>query len=66
MLLPSWLITDPQPSGDLTGLITTSPIRAPVLTLRAAVVAERLGHGPDTALTLGCYVAGSRVRGSIH
>ena len=27
--------------------------RAPVMTLWAAVVAERLGHAPDTALTLG-------------
>ena len=32
--------------------------RAPVLTLWAAVVAERLGHEPDTALTLGKAVAG--------
>jgi hypothetical protein len=32
--------------------------RAPVLTLWAAVVAERLGHGKDTALTLGKAVAG--------
>ena len=36
--------------------------RAPVLTLWAAVVAEALGHPPDTALTLGCYVAGSSAR----
>ena len=33
--------------------------RAPVLTLWATVVAERLGHPPDTALTLGRAVAGS-------
>ena len=33
--------------------------RAPVLTLWAAVVAERLGHPPETALTLGRFVAGS-------
>src|SRR5664279_3616192 len=33
--------------------------RAPVLTLWAAVVAERLGHPADTALTLGRAVAGS-------
>ncbi len=33
--------------------------RAPVLTLWAAVVAERLGHRPDTALTLGRAVAGA-------
>lgn len=33
--------------------------RAPVLTLWAAVVAERLGHAPDTALSLGSAVAGT-------
>ena len=32
--------------------------RAPVLTLWAAVVAQRLGHPHDTALTLGKAVAG--------
>jgi hypothetical protein len=32
--------------------------RAPVLTLWAAVVAERLGFDPDEALTLGKSVAG--------
>jgi hypothetical protein len=32
--------------------------RAPVMTLWAAVVAERLGHDPDAALTLGKAVAG--------
>lgn len=32
--------------------------RAPVLTLWASVVAERLGHPRDTALTLGRAVAG--------
>lgn len=36
--------------------------RAPVLTLWAAVVAERLGHPPDTALTLGRAVAGFAAR----
>ncbi len=36
--------------------------RAPVLTLWATVVAERLGHPPDTALTLGRSVAGSAAR----
>lgn len=36
--------------------------RAPVLTLWAAVVAERLGHPPDLALTLGHAVAGSSAR----
>jgi hypothetical protein len=35
---------------------------APVLTLWAAVVAERLGQPPDTALTLGRAVAGSAAR----
>jgi hypothetical protein len=44
---------------------TTQPIqvnRAPVLTLWATVVAERLGHPPETALTLGRAVAGSSAR----
>ncbi len=36
--------------------------RAPVLTLWATVVAERLGHAPETALTLGRFVAGSSAR----
>jgi hypothetical protein len=36
--------------------------RAPVLILWAAVVAVRLGHQPDTALTLGRAVAGSAAR----
>jgi len=36
--------------------------RAPVLTLWAAVVAERLGHPEDTALTLGSAVAGTAAR----
>lgn len=36
--------------------------RAPVLTLWAVVVAERLGYPPDTALTLGRFVAGSSAR----
>lgn len=36
--------------------------RAPVLTLWATVVAERLGHPQETALTLGRYVAGSSAR----
>jgi hypothetical protein len=42
-----------------------SPIRvnrAPVLTLWASVVAERLGYPPETALTLGRFVAGSSAR----
>src|SRR3954452_12032457 len=36
--------------------------RAPVLTLWATVVAEALGHPPETALTPGRYVAGSSAR----
>lgn len=36
--------------------------RAPVLTLWAAIVAERLGYPPETALTLGRFVAGSSAR----
>jgi len=36
--------------------------RAPVLMLWAAVVAERLGYPPETALTLGRFVAGSSAR----
>jgi hypothetical protein len=44
---------------------TPSPIRvnrAPVLTLWATVVAERLGYPPETALTLGRFLAGSSAR----
>jgi hypothetical protein len=36
--------------------------RAPVLALWATVVAERLGYPPETALTLGRFVAGSSAR----
>ena len=36
--------------------------RAPVLTLWATVVAERLGHPPEPALTLDRFVAGSSAR----
>lgn len=36
--------------------------RAPVLTLWAAVVAERLGHDPDAAILLGRFIAGSSAR----
>jgi len=36
--------------------------RAPVLTLWGAVVAERLGHDADAAITLGRAVAGSSAR----
>jgi hypothetical protein len=44
---------------------TTLPVRvnrAPVLTLWAAIVSERVGNPPDTALTLGRFVAGSSAR----
>lgn len=44
---------------------TDTPLRvnrAPVLTLWAAVVAERLGHPPDTALSLASHVAGTAAR----
>ncbi len=36
--------------------------RAPVLTLWAAIVAERFGHPPETARALGRFVAGSSAR----
>ncbi len=36
--------------------------RVPVLTLWATVVVERLGYPPETALTLGRFVAGSGAR----
>jgi hypothetical protein len=36
--------------------------RAPVLTLWATAVAERLGYPPETAPTLGRLVAGSSAR----
>jgi hypothetical protein len=36
--------------------------RAPVLTLWAAIVAERLGQPHDTALSLASYVAGTAAR----
>jgi hypothetical protein len=36
--------------------------RAPVLALWATVVAETLGHPPDTAITLGRYVTSSSAR----
>jgi len=45
--------------GETGGPSTTILVnRAPVLTLWAAVVAERLGHDRDAALTLGRAVAG--------
>ena len=36
--------------------------RAPVLTLWASVVAEALGHPPETAISLGSAVAGTAAR----
>jgi hypothetical protein len=36
--------------------------RAPVLTLWAAIVAERLGHPADTAMSLASHVAGTAAR----
>jgi hypothetical protein len=42
----------------MTAGTTISINRAPVLTLWAAIVAERLGHDHDAALTLGKAVAG--------
>lgn len=45
--------------------MTTAPIRvnrAPVLTLWAAIVAERLGHAPETAMSLASAVAGTAAR----
>lgn len=46
----------------MTGSATIKVNRAPVLTLWAAVVAERLGHPPDTALSLASAVAGTAAR----
>jgi hypothetical protein len=43
-------------NGEAGGTVLVN--RAPVLTLWAAVVAHRLGHDRDTALTLGKTVAG--------
>src|SRR3954468_3691830 len=45
--------------------MSASPVRvnrAPVLTLWAAVVAERLGYPPETALSLASAVAGTAAR----
>jgi hypothetical protein len=49
----------PPPTDSLPPLRVN---RAPVLTLWAAVVAERLGHHEETALTLGAAVAGTAAR----
>ena len=45
---------------DKNGVIRVN--RAPVLTLWAAIIAERLGHDADAAITLGRAVAGSSAR----
>lgn len=52
----------PQEAGmtDDDGTIRVN--RAPVLTLWAAIVAERLGHDEDAAITLGRAVAGASAR----
>lgn len=47
-------------SNSTSGRIRVN--RAPVLTLWAAVVAERLGHPPDTALSLASSVAGTAAK----
>jgi hypothetical protein len=49
-------------SGDDADVMPFHINRAPVLTLWAAVVAERLGQPHETALTLGRAVAGSAAR----
>ena len=46
--------------ADDEGVIRVN--RAPVLTLWAAIVAERLGHDEDAAITLGRAVAGASAR----
>lgn len=46
----------------MTGAPDIRVNRAPVLTLWAAIVAERLGHDPDSAILLGRFVAGSSAR----
>jgi len=46
----------PAKRSPVSGTVRVN--RAPVLTLWGAVVAERLGHDPETALTLGKAVAG--------
>ena len=45
---------------------TISINRAPVLTLWAAVVAQRLGFAEDEALTLGKAVAGLNAQATLH
>jgi hypothetical protein len=55
--------TASEPASGLAGVMPLEINRAPVLTLWAAVVAERLGHPAGTALTLGRAVAGIRRAG---
>ncbi|MBD0273857.1 MAG: hypothetical protein ICV73_18255 [Acetobacteraceae bacterium] len=50
----------PPPRADSAAPLRVN--RAPVLTLWAAVVAERLAHPEDAALTLGSAVAGTAAR----
>lgn len=52
-------ITSPGLPSTGRSTCAASAGRAPVLTLWAAVVAERLGHPPDTALSLASAVAGT-------
>src|SRR5271169_370495 len=59
-------VPDP-PTGDTLPTHGPAPPpirvnRGPVLTLWATVVAKRLGYPPETALTLGRFVAGSSAR----
>jgi len=59
----SFYAHDPLERSRSEGRMTTFRInRAPVLTLWAAVVAERLGSPWDTALTVGQAVAGMTAR----
>ena len=57
-------------NGSVYGVKMTSDRiivnRTPVLTLWAAVVAERLGYDPDTALTLGKAVSGMYAQFKVH
>ncbi len=47
---------------DMSDAVAIRVNRAPVLTLGATVVAERLGYPLDTPLTLGRAVCGSSAR----
>jgi hypothetical protein len=59
---PRGLLLAPSQLTHFTWDMPLRVNRAPVLTLWAAVVAGRLGHPADTALTLGRAVAGSAAR----